>query len=228
MVTRVNWRRGLVWVALQPSRLRLPVRQRGVVISNGHLYLRQTLSVEYSVLRDDLVGVEEKRRQRVHPVGVERSFPSEGHPAIYVIPHDGRERCAYRQYSSPFPRLDTWPRLRFQLGSPASGPVRPMAGSAPFARKELRAFLGRAAARRQFGSIRTDGDIQRAKFLCGWRASDTIPGRRLRQHRRSQEQSEEQHTREKPMRAHSARSHRWRSATAEPCCPARAPRPEAR
>src|SRR4029453_14801720 len=98
MVTRVNWRRGLVWVGLQPSRLRLPVRQRGVVISNGHLDLRQTLSVEYSVLRDDLVEVEEKRRQRVHLVGLERSFLPEGDPAIDVIPHDGRQRCGDRQY----------------------------------------------------------------------------------------------------------------------------------
>src|SRR4029450_10757624 len=155
----------LVWVAFHPSRLRLPIRQRGVVFTDWHLDLRKTLRIEDKVLGDDLVEAEEKGRQRVHLVWLERSLASERHPPIDVIPHDGRERCAYRQYSPPFPRVDTWPRLRFQLAPPAAGPARPMAGRAPLAPKELRAFLGRAAARREFLSVWTDRAVQCAKCL---------------------------------------------------------------
>src|SRR5262245_45427117 len=190
----------LVRVAFHPARLRLPVRERRVVFTNRHLDLRKTLLIEYKVLRDDLVEAEEKRRQRVYLIGFERSLSTERHPAIDVVPDDRRKRCAYRQDPAPFPRLDAWTVLRFQLGSPASGPVRPVAGHAPLARKELRAFLGRAAARREFRSIRTDGDIPRAYFLRGRRCSDTILGRRLRQHGRSQKESSQEHTREKPKR----------------------------
>src|SRR4051812_2828662 len=41
----------LVGVTFQPSRLGLPVRQGRVIISDWHLDLRQTLGVEYQVLR---------------------------------------------------------------------------------------------------------------------------------------------------------------------------------
>src|SRR5258705_3225403 len=218
----------LVGVTSKPSRVGLPVRQGRVIISDWHFHLRQVLVVEYLVLRDHLIDAEEKGRQRVDLVGSQRPLSTERHGPIDVIPHRRRKRCADRQELPPFPRVDTWSVLRFQLGSPASGTVRPMACRAPLAHKELRAFLGRAAARREFRSVRPDGDIQRAELLCGRRASDTISGRRLRQHGRSEEQSPvEQQTRNKSMRAHSARSHRWRSATPEWCCPARAPRPEA-
>jgi hypothetical protein len=54
----------LVGVTLKPSRPVLPVRQPGVVIANRHLDFRQTLFVEYFVLRDHLVQEGQVGRQR--------------------------------------------------------------------------------------------------------------------------------------------------------------------
>src|SRR6202521_2456733 len=62
---------GLVGVTLKPWRPGLPVRQPGVVIANRHLDLRQTLFVEYLVLRDHMVQEEQVGRQRIYLIGGE-------------------------------------------------------------------------------------------------------------------------------------------------------------
>ena len=64
----------LVRVTFKPWRPGLPLRQGSVFIPDWHFYLRQTLGVEYLVLRDDVVYIEQKRRQRVHLIGAS-AFP---------------------------------------------------------------------------------------------------------------------------------------------------------
>src|SRR5260370_26306694 len=59
----------LVGVTLKPWRPGLPVRQPGIVIANRHLDLRQTLFVEYLVLRDHLVQEQQVGRQRIYFIG---------------------------------------------------------------------------------------------------------------------------------------------------------------
>src|SRR5712691_13068866 len=73
---------GLVGVTLKPSRPRLPVRQPAVFITNRHLDLRQTLFVEYLVLRDHLVHEEQVGRQRIDLIGGESPLSPERHTAI--------------------------------------------------------------------------------------------------------------------------------------------------
>src|SRR3972149_6988513 len=83
---------GLVRVTFKPWRPGLPLRQGSVSIPDWHFYFRQTLGVEYLVLPDDIVYIEQKSRQRVHLVGRERPLTIERHGAIDVIPDRCRER----------------------------------------------------------------------------------------------------------------------------------------
>src|SRR5438874_54844 len=79
---------GLVGVTLEPWRPGLPVRQPGVVIADRHLDLRQTLFVEYLVLRDHLVQDEQVGGERVYLIGGESPLTPERHAAMDEIPHD--------------------------------------------------------------------------------------------------------------------------------------------
>src|SRR5205814_7460196 len=106
----------LVRITFKPRRPGLPLRQGSVSIPDWHFYLRQTLGVEYLVLRDDIVYIEQKSRQRVHLIGRERPLTIERHGAIDVVPNRRRERRAKRQYSSPCPELDILAGLAFQNG----------------------------------------------------------------------------------------------------------------
>src|SRR5215469_7948079 len=94
---------GLVGVTLKPWRPGLPVRQPGVVIANRHLDLRQTLFVEYLVLRDHLVQEEQVGRQRIYLIGGETPLCPERHAAMDEIPHRGRKRRAVA-VCAPVPR----------------------------------------------------------------------------------------------------------------------------
>src|SRR5438445_6443111 len=113
------WKQKLLWsigVALKPWRPGLPVRQPGVTIANRHLDLRQTLFVEYCVLRDHLVHEEQVSRQRVDLIGGESPLSPERHAAVDVIPHGRRKRRAQWQYALPFPHGLILACPRFQRG----------------------------------------------------------------------------------------------------------------
>src|SRR6478672_1154100 len=100
------WKQKLLWsvgVTLKPSRPGLPVGQPGVTFANRHLDLRQTLFVEYRVLRDHLVQEEQISRQRVDFVGGESPLSPKRHAAVDVIPHGRRKRRAQRQDALPSP-----------------------------------------------------------------------------------------------------------------------------
>ena len=73
-------------------------------------------------------------------------------------------------------------------------PAAPWHATHPFVRYSCSAFLGGSASRRELLSGRTDGDIQRADFLCGRRASHSIRGP-LRQRRDADEQDERERAR---------------------------------
>src|SRR5262249_12965548 len=77
--------RGLVGVTLKPRRVGLPFMQLGVTIANRHLDLRQTLFVEYQVLRDHLIHEEQVGRQRIDLIGGESPLIPERHAAIDEI-----------------------------------------------------------------------------------------------------------------------------------------------
>src|SRR6185503_1109580 len=79
---RRRFPRRLLRVAFEPWRSGLPLRQRRVFIADWHLHLRQALSVEYLLLRDDAVYVEQKCRQRIHLIGRQRPLTIERHRAI--------------------------------------------------------------------------------------------------------------------------------------------------
>src|SRR6059036_846458 len=207
----------LVRVTFKPSRPGLPLGQGSVSVPDRHFYLRQTLGVEYLVLRDDIVYVEQKSRQCVHLIGRQRPLTIERHGAIEVIPNRRRERRAKRQYSPSCPELNIRASLAFQNGRCAFDARCPVASRAPLRAIDLRALLGSSASGREFLSGRTDGDIPRADFLCARRASHSI-SRRLRQ----RADAHEQHKQENPKHSHCERSHRWRSSRAEWCCPAQA------
>src|SRR5215831_21406092 len=72
-----------------PRRAVLPLRQ-SVSVMIRHFDLRETLGVEGLVFRDDAVFEEQIRRQGVYLVGFQRSFFSERHAAIDVIPYRRR------------------------------------------------------------------------------------------------------------------------------------------
>src|ERR1700674_556371 len=207
---------GLVGVTLKPWRPGLPVRQPGVVIANRHLDLRQTLFVEYFVLRDHLVQEEQVGRQRIYFIGGQTPLIPERHAAIDEIPHYRRKRRAQWQYALPFPDGNILAFFRFQRGRRPPDAGFAMAGDAPLLLKELCALLGGAAARWEFLSRRSDRDIQGADFFCGRSTSHAICGRRLRERGAPQERGapKEQHNRDKPKRAHWSRSRPWRSSTA--------------
>ena len=65
----VHYRPTLVGVTFEPWRPGLPIRQGSVFVTNWHLDLRQTLGVQCLVFRDDIVDVEQIRRQRVDLIG---------------------------------------------------------------------------------------------------------------------------------------------------------------
>src|SRR5205823_1424982 len=200
----------LVGVSLEPWRPGLPLRQPGVFIANRHLDLRQTLLVEYLVLRDHLVLEEQEGRQRIYLIGGESPLTPERHAAIDVVPHRRCKRGAQRQYALPFPDGNILACFRFQRGRRPPYELCAMADAAPLLLKDLGALLGGAAARREFLSRRTDRDIQGADFCCGRSASHAIWGRRLRERGAPQEQ----HNRDKPKRVHWSRSRPWRFSTA--------------
>src|SRR5215831_6959996 len=201
---------GLVGVTLQPWRLGLPVRQPGIVIANRHLDLRQTLSVEYFVLRDHLVQEAQVGRQRIYLIGGESPLCPERHAAPDEIPHRRRNRRAQWQYALPFPDGNILAFFRFQRGRQFPYARFAMADEAPLLLEELCALLGGAAARREFLSRRTDRDIQGADFFCSRSPPHAICGRRLRERGAPQEQ----HNHDKPKRAHWSHSRPWRSSTA--------------
>src|SRR5438874_5242953 len=87
----------LVGVTLKPCLPRLPLRQPGVVVADRHLDLRQTLFVEYLVLRDHLVQEKQVGGQRIDLIGGESPLTPERHAAMDEIPHDRRKWRAQRQ-----------------------------------------------------------------------------------------------------------------------------------
>src|SRR3954468_20940690 len=87
-----NRHTSLVGVTLKPWRVRLPVMLLGVIIANRHLDLRQTLFVEYLVLRDHLIDEKQVGRQRIDLIGDESPLLPDRHAAIDEIPHDRRKR----------------------------------------------------------------------------------------------------------------------------------------
>src|SRR5260370_20559899 len=200
----------LVGVTLKPSRPGLPVGQPGVIIANRHLDLRQTLFVEYCVLRDHLVQDEQVGRQRIYFIGGQTPLIPERHAAMDEIPHYRRKRRAQWQYALPFPDGNILAFFRFQRGRQPPYARCAMAADAPLLLKELCTLLGGAAARREFLSRRTDRDIQCADFFCGRSAPHAICRRRLRERGAPQKQQ----NRDKPKRAHWSRSRPWRSSTA--------------
>src|SRR5260370_26676722 len=93
----------LVGVTLKPSRPGLPVRQPGVVIANRHLDLRQTLFVEYFVLRDHLVQEEQVGRQRIYLIGGEKPLSPPRPAPPGEIPHPPRTPRAPLHEALPLP-----------------------------------------------------------------------------------------------------------------------------
>src|SRR5262245_6129080 len=187
--------------------------QLGVVIANRHLDLRQTLFVEYHVLRDHLVHEEQIGRQRIDLIGGESPLTPERHAAIDVIPHRRRKRRAQWQDALPLPDGNILAFFRLQRRrQPAPYARWAMAGDACLLLKEQCALLGGAAAGRELLSRSTNRDIHAADFFCGRSASHAICGR-LRE-RRAPEYNREHHNRDKPKRAHWSRSRPWRSSTA--------------
>src|SRR5262249_18329675 len=156
----------LVGVTLKPARPWLPVRQPAVLIANRHLDLRQTLFVEYFVLRNHLVQEKQVGRHRVYLIGGESPLSQDRHAAIDEIPHYGRKRRAQWQYALPFPDGKISAFFRFQRGGASRRPPYSrfaMAGDAPLLLIDLQALLGGAAARRELLSLRTDRDIHGAE-----------------------------------------------------------------
>src|SRR5215469_16181832 len=198
---------GLAGVTLKPWRPGLPVRQPGVIIANRHLDLRQTLFVEYFVLRDHLVQEEQVGRQRIYLIGGESPLAPERHAAPDEIPHRRRKRRAQWQYALPFPDGNILAFFRFQRGRQLPYARFAMADEAPLLLKELCALLGGAATRGKLLSGRTDRDIQGADFFRGRSTSHAICGR-LRERGAPQEQ----YNRGKPKRTHWSRSRPWRSS----------------
>src|SRR2546428_13209849 len=67
----------------------LPVGQH-ISITIRHFDLWQNLSVDYLVLRNNTVFVEQKSCQGINLVWCQRALFTERHPAIDVIPYRGR------------------------------------------------------------------------------------------------------------------------------------------
>src|SRR5215470_4939502 len=219
LVSRVAPSLQSVGVTRKPWRVGLPVGQPGVTFANRHLDLRQTLFVEDCVLRDHLVQEQQVGRQRVDLIGLEGSLSPERHAAIDVVPHGRRKRRAQRQDALPFPDGKILACARFQLGPDAPYALWAVADDAALECKDLFAFLGGAAAGREFLPRFTDIDIPGADLFCGRSAPQAIGGRRLRQRGADQDgTAQEQQSRGKLKRAHWSPSHPWRSSTAWCCC----------
>src|SRR5215467_558819 len=139
----------LVGVTLKPSRPGLPLMQLGVIIANRHLDLRQTLFVEYLVLRDHLVQEEQVGRQRIDLIGSESPLIPERHAAIDEIPHRRRKRRAQWQDALPFPDGNILAFFRLQRGRQPPYARCAMAGDARLLLIDLCALLGCAAAGRE-------------------------------------------------------------------------------
>src|SRR4029453_16269182 len=199
----------LVRVTLKPWRVGLPVMLLGVIIANRHLDLRQTLFVEYLVLRDHLIDEEQVGRQRIDLIGRQSPLQPEWHATIDEIPHRRRKRRAQWQDALPLPDGNIGAFFRYQRGRHSPYALRAMAGDARLLRVDPCAFLDGAAAGRELLSRRTDRDIHAADFFCGRSASYAICGR-LRERGAPQEQQ----NRDKPKRAHWSRSRPWRSSRA--------------
>src|SRR5262245_30088592 len=174
---RSNLGTALVRIPLQPWRLRLPIGQTCVVITNRHLDLRQTLLIHRLVFRDHAVDVEQKCRQRVHLVSGQRALAIERHGAIDVIPNDRRVRRAERQDSAAPPELGFRTGFRLQLRGPAFQARRPVASRASFRAIQLRAFLDGAATRWELGASRTDGNVRGTELFRARRGSNPVFGR---------------------------------------------------
>src|SRR5262245_35000177 len=205
--------RGLVGITLKPWRVGLPVMPVGEIIADRHLDLRQTLSVEYLVLRDHLIEEEQVGGQRIDLVGGESPLLPDRHAAIDEIPHDRRIRGAQRQDALPIPDGKLCGFFRSQDGRHSLYASCAMAGRAPLVEVDLRALLGVAAARREFVSLRADRDIHAAEFVRGRRASHAIGGR-LRERMASQKTPQQQRDRDNLKRTHWSRSRPWRSSRA--------------
>ena len=122
----------LVGVPRKPWRPGLPIRDPSEGITIWHLYLRQTLGVEYCVLRDDIVDKEQIGRQRVDLISGERPLSIEGHATIDVVPHHRGVWRANREDPSIVPRVGAWLRFAFdQPGGAAPDPVRSVARRDP-------------------------------------------------------------------------------------------------
>src|SRR6185436_20312821 len=59
----------LIGVTLKPWRVELELMRLAELIANRHLDLRQTLFVEYQVLRDHVIEEEQVGRQRIDLIG---------------------------------------------------------------------------------------------------------------------------------------------------------------
>src|SRR5262245_53743629 len=201
-------------ITLEPWRLGLPLMQLGVIFANRHLDLRQTLFVEYLVLRDHLVQEEQVGRQRIDLVGGESPLIPERHAALDEIPHRRRKRRTQWQDALPFPDGNILAFFRLQRGRQPPHARCAMAGDARLLLIDLCALLGGAAAGRELLSRSTDRDIHAADFFCGRSASYAVGGR-LRERGAPQEHRDRgQHNRDKPKRAHWSRSRPWRSSMA--------------
>src|SRR3954468_14993881 len=125
------------------------------LIANRHPDLRQTLFVEYLVLRNDLVEEEQVGRQRVDLIGLQSPLQPERHAAIDEVPYCRRIRRAQWQDAVLFPDIICG-FFRYQRGRQSPYAPCAMARDARLLRVDLCPILGGAAAGRELLSRRTD------------------------------------------------------------------------
>src|SRR6185503_16714141 len=136
----------LVGVTLEPRLVEMKVMRLAERVANRHPDLRQTLLVEYLVLRNHLIEEEQVGRQRVDLIGSQSPLEPEWHAAIDVIPHRRRIRRAQWQDALLFPDGNIRAMFRLQRGRQSPYARCAMAADARLLREELFAFLGCAAA----------------------------------------------------------------------------------
>src|ERR1051326_3347822 len=202
----------------------LPVG-KNIPVLVRHFDLRQILSVEDLVFRDNSVFRQQVSRNRIDLVRFQRTFLSERHTAIDVVPDNRRVWRVKRHYIVP---SDTGLQARRQLHR---GVSLYQLRSAPFVSaftvacrtllgKEFPALLRASASLRKFLSIGTDRDIPGANFFRRWSVSQPI-GRRLCPYNQAQSQCHHQrnHSQGKLTQFHWSHSRPQRSSTAQWCYP---------
>src|SRR5579864_2877652 len=157
---------------------------RNKVISIWHLNFRQGLGVENVVLFfDDVILIQDKRRQSVHLVRAERSSLASRHGAIDVIPNRGSVRppaphCSFRvrrvyRSSTPCQRNCRDLRESRHSGNRHTFEVLPVASRA-LIRENRRALLGRTAAGRELLAFEANSNIPCPDLFLGWRLADVF------------------------------------------------------